>query len=31
MLPHEFFATLFDLGLFFDTFGSDEDRVAHWN
>ena len=31
LLPHEFFATLFDLGLFFDTFGSDEDRVAYWN
>ena len=31
LLPHEFFATLFDLGLFFDTFGSDEDRVEYWN
>ena len=25
------FATSFDLDLFFDTFGSDEDRVAYWN
>ena len=30
MLPHEMFSALFELDMFYDAFGSDEDREAYW-